>query len=382
VWGDYDRDGDMDCYLTRRNNFDILYRNDGGVFTDVTLAAGVGGGETDYSQSAAWCDIDGDGWLDIYNANRTGANRLHRNLGNGTFAEVGAAWGVDDTGAATGVSVADYDNDGDSDIYVVNMAGDANILYRNDGGVFTDVSGPAGVGDTGNGRGSTWGDVDGDGDMDLFVANDGADVLYRNDGGVFTDITARAGLDGTSSGYSCSFFDYDNDSDQDLIVTTGAALLLYLNDGAGIFSEVGGMIGLAGGLGVGVACGDYDDDGDLDVFVTRSNYTDDLLFRNTGNANSWVNVNLRGFLSDRNGIGARIEAWIGTQVLLRDVQTGTGLYSQNSITTEIGVGREAVIDSIIVEWPSGRRTKLVDVASEQSIRISERGKYKIPLPWE
>jgi hypothetical protein len=207
-------------------------------------------------------------------------------------------------------------------------------------------------------------------------------VLYRNDGGVFTDITARAGLDGTSSGYSCSFFDYDNDSDQDLIVTTGAALLLYLNDGAGIFSEVGGMIGLAGGLGVGVACGDYDDDGDLDVFVTRSNYTDDLLFRNTGNANSWVNVNLRGFLSDRNGIGARIEAWIGTQVLLRDVQTGTGLYSQNSITTEIGVGREAVIDSIIVEWPSGRRTKLVDVASEQSIRISERGKYKIPLPWE
>lgn len=381
VWGDYDRDRDMDCYVTRRNNLDILFRNDGGVFTDVTALAGVGGEVTDYSQSAAWLDIDNDGKLDLYVANRLGANRLYRNLGGGTFAEEGAAWGVDDTQSAKGVSVVDYDDDGDSDIYVVNMIGGSNVLFRNDGGVFTDVSATAGVGDVGDGRGSTWGDVDGDGDMDLFVANDGPDVLYRNDGGAFTDVTVLAGVGGTGSSYGCNFVDYDNDGDQDLIVTTGTVLLLYLNDGAGMFAEVGGVIGLSGGLGVGIACGDHDADGDLDVYVARSNYVDDLLFENMGNANSWLNVDLRGRKSDRNGIGSRIEAWIGSRVYTRDVVTGTGLYSQNSITSELGVGREAVIDSLIVKWPSGRRTKLSNVASEQSLAISEGGVHRIPLLW-
>ncbi|MFQ6103177.1 MAG: C25 family cysteine peptidase [Candidatus Glassbacteria bacterium] len=381
IWGDYDRDGDMDCYLTRRNGFDILYRNDGGVFTDVTAEAGVGGEETDYSQSAAWLDIDDDGKLDLYTANRFGANRLYHNIG-GTFEEAGTAWGVDDMGAAKGVCVADFDNDGDSDIYVVNMIGDSNILYRNDGSVFTDVSDVAGVADTGDGRGCCWGDVDGDGDMDLFVANDGADVLYLNEGGIFTDVTALSGVGDTGSAFGCSMLDYDRDGDMDIIVATGTKLLLYLNDGAGNFDEVSDLVGLAGGLGVGIACGDYDGDNDLDVYVARSNYTDDLLFANGGNNNTWLNVGLRGFASDKNGIGSRIEAWAGTRVYVREVVTGTGLYSQDSILSEFGLGRETNLDSLVVSWPSGRKSKLVNIAADQSIVVSEGGFVAVPVQRE
>jgi len=297
------------------------------------------------------------------------------------FTEVGSQYGADDPGASWGVSTADYDDDGDMDIYVVNGE-QGNTLLRNDRFEFTDVSSSAGVGDEGMGRGSCWGDADGDGDMDLYVTNVGADVMYRNDGGVFTDVTSFIGLGDTGSGNSCSFVDFDNDGDLDLIVSTGTSLLMYLNDGAGMFTEVSDLIGLSGGLGIGVACGDYDGDGDLDVFVSRSNYGDDLLFENAGSANSWLNVDLRGWMSERNGNGARVEAWVGTRVYARDVANGAGLYSQNSITSELGLGREAVIDSLIVKWPSSWRTRLYNVSTEQNLSISEGGYHKVPVVWE
>jgi hypothetical protein len=345
------------------------------------MTAGVGGEEWDYGQGAAWTDVDRDGKLDLYVVNKIGPNRLYRNLGS-TFEEVGMLYGADDAGAGVGVSVADYDNDGDSDLYIVNSAEDGNVLLRNDSPGFTDVSVAAGVGDTGTGRGSCWADADGDGDMDLYVTNAGADVYYRNDGGVFTNATAVAGLGDTGAGNGCGFVDYDNDGDQDLIVLTGTALLLYLNDGAGTFAEVSDLIGLSGGLGVGVATGDYDADGDLDIFVARSNYVDDLLFENLGNGNSWLNVDLRGWMSDRKGTGARIEAWIGTRVFVRDVVTGTGLYSQDSYTVELGVGREAMVDSLIIEWPSGKRVTVTDVATEQDLTFTEGGQHAIPMQIE
>jgi len=113
--------------------------------------------------------------------------------------------------------------------------------------------------------------------------------------------------------------------------------------------------------------------------VARSNYTDDLLFSNGGNNNTWLNVALRGFASDRDGIGSRIEAWVGTRVYVRDVRTGTGLYSQDSILTEIGLGRETSVDSLIVEWPSGKRSVLLNVGSDQTINVSEGGFIAVPV---
>lgn len=381
VWGDYDRDNDFDCFISQRSGYNALYRNDNGFFTDVALEVGVGGEDWDYGQGAAWFDMDNDGLLDLYVVNKIGPNRLFKNLG-GTFEEVGSLYGADDSGAGAGVSIVDYDNDGDSDIYVVNSAEEGNVLLRNDNTGFTDVSTIAGVGNTGAGRGSSWGDIDGDGDMDLFITNSGADVLYRNDGGVFTDITEVSGVGDTGEGNGCAFADYDRDGDQDLAVATGTALLLYLNDGAGTFVEVSDLIGLSGGLGVGLAFGDIDDDGDQDLYVSCTNNVDDMLFENSGNVNTWLNVSLRGALSDKNGVGSRVEAWVGNRHYVRDVITGSGYYSQSSIETEIGLIRETMVDSLIVQWPSGKRSKLVHIGADQSIRISESSFHKVPIPLE
>jgi hypothetical protein len=379
VWSDYDRDGDLDVYVTQRNGYDALYENDGGMFTDVTLVSGVGGEDWDYSQGAAWLDADSDGKPDLYVVNKIGPNRFYHNLGGGMFEEAGEAWAVANASSGIGVATADYDNDGDTDIYVVNTGENGNVLYRNDGGVFTNVSGSAGVGDTGSGRGACWGDIDGDGDMDLFVSNVGADVLYRNDGGAFTDVTAEAGVGNTGSGNGCVFVDYDRDGDNDLAVATGTAMLLYLNDGAGTFLEVSDLVGLTGGLGVGVASGDIDGDGDQDLYIARSNYLGDLLFANAGNSNTWLNVGLRGSSSDRNGIGSRLTAYAGTRVYVRDVTAGGGLYSQNSLETEFGLLRASSVDSLIVAWPSGKRTKLTGIAADQSIVVSEGAYVAVPV---
>ncbi len=381
VWGDYDRDNDLDCFIAQRTSYNALYRNDSGVFTDVALEVGVAGEDWDYGQGAAWFDMDNDGRLDLYVVNKIGPNRLFRNLG-GSFEEVGSLYGADDPGAGAGVAITDYDNDGDSDIYVVNSGGTGNVLLRNDGSVFTDVSVSAGVNHTGMGRGCCWADIDGDGDMDLFVTNSGADVLYRNDGGVFTDITGAAGAGNAESGNGCAFADYDRDGDQDLAVATGTALHLYLNDGAGTFVDVSDLIGLSGGLGAGMAFGDIDDDGDLDLYMARTNSTNDMLFENQGNMNSWLNVGLRGAWSDKNGIGARIEAWAGNRHYVRDVIAGSGFCSQNSIVTEIGLIRETAVDSLIVSWPRGKRSKLVNIGTNQELNISEGGFHRVPVQME
>jgi hypothetical protein len=177
--------------------------------------------------------------------------------------------------------------------------------------------------------------------------------------------------------------DYDRDGDQDLIVVTGSTVLLYLNDGAGSFVEVSALVGLSGALGVGLACGDIEGDGDQDVYVACSNYTDDLLFENMGNGNSWLAVSLRGTRSDRNGVGARLEAWAGNRVYVRDVVTGSGFLSQSSVETEFGLIRESSVDSLIVEWPSGKRSKMVNIGANQSISVGEsKPIFKIPAPMQ
>jgi len=89
-------------------------------------------------------------------------------------------------------------------------------------------------------------------------------------------------------------------------------------------------------------------------------------------------VSLRGAWSDKNGVGSRVEAWVGNRRYVRDVVTGSGFYSQNSIETEIGLIRETAVDSLIVQWPSGKRSKLLNIGADQSIRVSEGSFHRVP----
>jgi|RhiMethySRZTD1v2_1073278.scaffolds.fasta_scaffold216339_2 enediyne biosynthesis protein E4 len=313
-------------------------------FEDVTASAGLsleraasrdkryliettGGG-------VAFFDYNNDGWLDIYltncptvdsfKAKRVFPNRLYRNNGDRTFTDVSERAGVDFRGWSMGVSVADYDGDGDLDLYLTNFG--PNVLYRNNGdGTFSDVTSKAGVGDVRYSTSSGWADYDRDGDLDLFVANyvemdieklpafgqgryclyrslqvlcgpnglkGTGDSLYRNNGdGSFTDVSEAAGVSDPRGyyGLGVAWGDFDDDGDADLYVANDTnPNYLYWNQGNGVFREGGLLSGAAvdangkARAGMGIAVGDYDNDGKLDLSVSNFSEEANALFHNRG----------------------------------------------------------------------------------------------------
>ncbi len=329
AWGDYDGDGDPDLFLVNESGpltggaealerspaRAALYRNDGGAFTDVTAEAGVG--TAGLGMGAAWGDYDGDGDLDLA-VTRFGTNRLYRNDGNGTFADVSGPTGVGrDEGFWTGASWADYDRDGDLDLYVcgyVRYRFDAdlarrtsmqyravvpytlnpstypperNLLLRNHGGRFADVARRAGV-DNPSGRSlsAAWADFDADGWPDLYVANDVSDnAMFRNRGdGTFQDTSHSAWVADYRGAMGLGVGDRENDGDLDIFVTHWIAQenALYENQRGTIaasaaepmhFVDAADSLGLGqialDFIGWGTGFIDYDNDGLLDLFVVN-----------------------------------------------------------------------------------------------------------------
>ena len=258
--GDYDGDGYLDLYVTAFGP-NILFRNNGnGKFTDVTATAAVAGGANEWSTSTGFFDFDRDGDLDLYVVNyldyrlddnpycglrKPGfrmycnptifdgmADRLFRNNGDGTFTDVSKAAGIaNPAGKGLGVAFCDFDQDGDTDVYVANDLV-RNFLYRNNGdGTFLDVAYGAGVGFDPNGKpqagmGVDCADVDGNGLPDIFVTNFSEELnsLYKNTGGgIFEDVSGTAGMGSAFAtlGFGTKLFDVDNDGDLDIHITNG-----------------------------------------------------------------------------------------------------------------------------------------------------------------
>jgi hypothetical protein len=264
AWGDFDADGDDDLYIVNvsapltasgsrpaDDGTSRLYRNDRGTFVDVTRDAGVG--VWGCGMGAAWADADGDGRIDLA-VSTYGGLRLFRNRGGGAFEDVTAPSGLGGfRGFWTGLAWADYDRDGDLDLYVCGYVqyrydpADAakassqfdaevpyvlnpssypphvNLLLRNDGrGRFADVAKPAGVGNpSGRSLSASWADFDDDGWIDLYVANDVSDnALYRNLGnGRFSEISHEAWVADPRGAMGLAVGDWDLDGDFDIFVT-------------------------------------------------------------------------------------------------------------------------------------------------------------------
>lgn len=302
-----------------------------GLYRDVTDAAGLdfahvrGATGRKYlpeTMGAGACalDFDGDGLMDVYlvqsgevpqapqapDGARDARNRLFRNQGDGTFVDVTEGSGAGDRGYGQGVVAADYDGDGDTDLYLVNFG--PNVLLRNEGnGTFTDVTGPSGTGDPLWGSSAAFFDADGDGDLDLYVVNylDFAvakhidcgrldtgepaychpdaykmapDRFYRNRGdGTFEDATVECGFeDRTGKGLGVVVSDIDLDGDQDVYVANDSTPnFLYENQGGGRFLEKGVLSGTSHNedgkteAGMGTDAGDVNGDGFPDLFVTN-----------------------------------------------------------------------------------------------------------------
>jgi len=373
AWGDYDNDGHLDLYLVNNDGANKLFRNLGtGSFSDVTSGPL---GDTGSGDGCAWGDYDNDGDIDLYVVNNGQANKLLRNDGGGTFADVSAA-PVNDSGAGSCCAWGDYDDDGDLDLYLANYYSGANKLFRNDGGgSFTDVTASP-LGDANEGVGVAWGDYDNDEDLDLYLVNNGQDnKLFRNDGGgSFTDVTSGP-LTGDGYDFGCTWGDYDNDGDLDLYITTGYCCnQLLRNDGGGTFTDdTSGPLGDATGYSLGTAFGDYDGDGDLDLYVADVGIYDySKLCRNLlGYENNWLHVNLAGNPSNAAGIGARVRVVTGRGSQIREVSGGSGMRSQDSLTAEFGLGGEASVDSLFVYWPSGNVSTVTGVSANQVVLVSE-----------
>ena len=387
IAADYDADGDPDLFVTREAweglAANSLYQNRGdGTFQDIAPQAGVAG--ADDSFMAVWADYDNDGLPDLYVASGiTGSklpNRLYHNQGDGTFLDRGAQAGVDYRGKTLGVTCGDYDDDGDIDLYAIDVYA-ANHLYRNDGAEhFTDVTASAGVANPS--EGSYVGffiDAEGDGDLDLFISamNFYEDVvqsrvtglalrptrayLYRNDGqGTFSDVAPQQGLARSFGSMGAGFGDIDYDGLVDIYLTNGGPIMsrfepniLFHNRGDR-FADITTSAGVGNpGKGHGVGFADYDQDGDLDLYTAvGGHYPGDLwansLYRNEGHQNHWLGVDLGAA-----AIGARLRLRAQDLLGVVEVSSGPGFGSSNSLPAEIGLGTRTHVDSLEIRWPNG-----------------------------
>jgi hypothetical protein len=378
VWIDYDDDSHLDLYRTNAVRANCLLRNLGGVFTPVAAGDAADPGQ---AQSSAWADYDLDGDLDAFVTFWNQPNKLFRNDGGGVFVDATPPV-LADTGKGTGAAWADFDRDGDSDLYAgIRLGG---RLYRNEGGgSFTDVTTPAldKVGVTG----VTWGDYDNDGDLDLYLCRDlVSNYLLRNDSTpdtvVFTFIYATA-LNNGGNGQGCSFLDYDNDMDMDLFVanagvdnSTGDSNALIRNDRFDFFTDVSAGPVAAVTNSRGIALADYDGDGFVDVYVANWLEPNQLL-QNTmaSNGNHWLQVDLIGN-GDSNfyGVGARVRVMAGGRQQVQEISAGSGLYSMNALTASFGLGTNTTAD-VRVWWPSGVVSDSTGITADQRITIYETG---------
>ncbi|MEO5819099.1 MAG: CRTAC1 family protein [Vicinamibacteraceae bacterium] len=409
IHADFDNDGLPDVLVLRgawmgaTGRFPVsLLRNLGGLrFADVTRAAGLDvKGPT---QTAAWFDYDGDGWLDLLVAREASPaptdrfpSRLFRSNRNGTFTDVTEAVGLSVEGFVKAVVAGDYDNDGRPDLYF-SQAGALNRLWRNDGPQpgggwrFSDVTAKAGVPGMVESFPAMWFDYDNDGWLDLFVASylgQGEDVaadylgietkadrcrLYRNKGdGTFEDVTRASGLWKVVLGMGLNYGDLDNDGWLDFYIGTGnpaySTLVpnrMFRNEAGKRFQDVT-TAGNFGHLqkGHGIAWGDVDNDGDQDIFeemggAYQSDRAYSVLYENphataAAARTDWVSLELEGTAANRGAIGARVTIRLqtpaGPRRLHRLVSTG-GSFGSSPFRVFAGIGDATSVIAVDVSWP-------------------------------
>jgi len=414
---DYDNDGDEDLYLLNYGP-NVFYRNNGnGTFSDITASLGLRGPEklngfTKWSIGVVFWDYNRDGRLDAMVGNflafdpdyvssatpgmmphpseyKGQASMLYEQQPDGKFIDVTKKNNLYyPDSKCMGLTVYDYDEDGDMDIFQANDH-QLNFLFRNDNGSFKEVAISSGV--AGNSQGKptgsmhgTIGDVDGDGLIDILVVDLEYGSLYRNLGnGLFEDITESSGLAlhlaGKGSWYA-ALFDYDNDGDLDIFAANGTAEelilqypLLFENDGKGHFRNVGQERAdyfSTKRSGRGAAIWDYNNDGQLDIIVSHVDLkATAVLLRNNGNNNHWLGLLLKGKNGPAAAIGAKVTVHSGSKKQVLINQWATGYLSNNDPRLHIGLGQQKQVDQIEIIWSDGKKEVYRNVPADRYLTI-------------
>jgi hypothetical protein len=402
LWVDYDNDGDLDLFFSAKNDKLSLLNNDGNFsFTDVTALAGLAM-LTAINHGASWGDYDKDGFLDLYvckyrgggdATNLSHVNNLYHNNGNGTFTDVTFSSGANNGIAPSYQSVwIDYNNDSWQDILVINdRYGFPNALYHNNGdGTFQNVAAASGIAENQNNfMSGSPADFDNDGDLDVYMSNTATPppglfdfpYLFCNDGnGGFTNQADSFGLELNKTSWGGLWFDYDNNGLLDLYVATGnidsslavACSYLYQSNYPNAFSiENSSFTGNHIATSFSVARGDIDNDGFYEIAVNNEAPNDPFLWKNSGNTNNYIKITLEGTVSNRFAIGSWIKVYNNGITQSQYTMCGENYLGQNSQHHIFGVGNDTLVDSVHVVYLSGVIDKYYSLPINQSYNFQE-----------
>jgi hypothetical protein len=431
---DYDNDGDEDFFFTTLHE-NMLFRNDGGVFTEVAQEIGVIAKPSRWSSSSIFFDADRDGWLDLYVCNYADwsperdipcyveggikeycppgmyvgvPNNFFRNNGDGTFSEMTAKAGFADApGKSLGVAELDFNHDGWPDLVIAND-GERTLLYENNrNGTFVEKGTIAGIaysefGEARAGMGIDAGVTDTTGQVSVFIGNFSAEMIgvyrYNPNGGWFVDRAAVSKIGRPSLPvltFGLFLMDMDFDTDLDLFVANGHVYpvrvkfmdgityaqppQLFLSKNDGTFDEVSKGIGgvfTQPMVARGAVYGDFDRDGDPDILITE-NSGPAHLWRNDFKSPNFLRVQLEGRQSNRDGVGARIVAVAGKQKMERRIRTGSSYLSNAEKSVTFGLGNAARVDSLVIYWPSQQTDRFMNIEANQEIQVVEgTGKFE------
>ena len=417
---DLDRDGYQDLYVLNYGP-NVFYHNNGnGTFTDITASLGLAGpdklnGFTKWSIGVAFWDYNHDGRIDAMVGNFLAfdpayfspsspammpspteyhgqESMLYEQQSDGKFIDVTKKNNLSyPDSKCMGLTVFDYDDDGDLDIFQANDH-QLNFLFRNDKGTYKEVGVESGVAANSQGKptGSmhaSVGDVDGDGLIDILVTDLDYGALYKNMGnGVFVDITEASGVAAAMSGKSswgAQLFDYDNDGDLDIVAADGTAEELILqypllleNDGKGHFKNVGKELCpyfATKRSGRSLAVMDFNNDGNLDVIISHldGDGSAALLQNNGGNGNHWLGVILKGKNGQASEIGAKVTATVEGKKIVMVNQFATSYLSNNDPRVHFGLGQQKQVEQLEVRWSDGKKEIYNNISSDRYITILE-----------
>jgi enediyne biosynthesis protein E4 len=423
--GDYDNDGYEDIYLTAYRGGVLLHNEHGARFVDVTPSSGIK--PQPWGTSAAWIDADNDGKLDLYIGdyidfgpetkprlcpydNVMGAcapkaynpikGVMYRNMGNGKFENVTSAWNLscasgDNLGVAPAETGGRYPT--------IALANDlkAGNLLQFDGRQFHDIAVGAGTaydddGKALSGMGIDWGDYDDDGRLDFAVGTYTREtkLIYHNDGNdSFTDESASLGIAQAAIPYvtfGVKWVDVDNDGWLDLVLANGHVVdnialadpnvsykqptVLFYNQRGSHFQDISSaLIGDAGRpiVGRGLAVGDFLNNGKMDILVVDGEGAPLLLQNETPQVGHWLEFNLIGTKSNRDGQGAMISVAAGPLRLLGQCSTSGSYMSASDKRVHFGLGGSAVAQKVSVHWPNGVTDTYKDVPGDKIVTLRE-----------